>query len=187
MLSRFEFVTSAGNRIHHRSLDLQIIWDDIIGLATPFSETYSHERLFIWAGLITEDETLKSAGPQEARERAPQGLSIWLKDWQRRRVLERFELLADEKLNSRIWRVYASVKKTFGDVADSINRYLENNLSLDDCLQKIADAFCDSEAEFEYKQKGLAILMGSRKHQNEIGSIVTLPTAMLSMMLKRLI
>ena len=155
---RFEFVTSAGNRIHHRSLDLQIIWDDIIGLASPSGENYSHERLLLWAGLITGDETLKLGTVQTAKQKVPPALGIWLKDWRDGRVLEKFELLADEKLNSRIWRVYASVKKTFGDVADCIGSLLDDKLSLNNCLQNIADAFCDSEAEFDYKQKGLLIL-----------------------------
>jgi hypothetical protein len=35
---QFEFVTSNGNRINHRSLDLQIIWEDIDGIARPSDE-----------------------------------------------------------------------------------------------------------------------------------------------------
>ena len=50
---RFEFVTSSGNRINHRSLDLQIIWDDVIGIAKPSDEICSNERLRWWACLIT--------------------------------------------------------------------------------------------------------------------------------------
>ncbi|MBV9242892.1 MAG: hypothetical protein JO314_12885 [Acidobacteria bacterium] len=40
---QFDFVTASGNRINHRSLDLQIIWDDIQGIASPRSEEYPLE------------------------------------------------------------------------------------------------------------------------------------------------
>jgi len=81
-----------------------------------------------------------------------------LKAWNDKAILSQFDMLADERLNARIWRVYASVNKTFGAVADAIKDLLNVDQSLDQCLQNIADAFCDSEAEFDYKQKGLAIL-----------------------------
>jgi len=81
---------------------------------------------FIWAGLITQDET-SSAGPQEAGKKTPQrpllcGLRM------AREGAGAVQTLLLTKLNSRIWRVYA-VSKTFGGIAGSIKRYLENNLS----------------------------------------------------------
>ena len=38
---QLEFVTSKGDRINRRSLDLQIIWDDIVGIAKPLDSSYS--------------------------------------------------------------------------------------------------------------------------------------------------
>jgi len=154
----FEFVTSAGNRIHHRSLDLQIIWDDIVAVARPAENNYSHERLVTWAAMLTEDKSLTTLSAADVSIKVPEALERWLKAWNEKAILSQFDLLADERLNARIWRVYASVNKTFGAVADAIKDLLNVDQSLDQCLQNIADAFCDSEAEFDYKQKGLAIL-----------------------------
>lgn len=155
---RFEFVTSAGNRIHHRSLDLQIIWDDIVAVARPSENNYSHERLITWAAMLTGDKSLSSLPSSDIEIKVPEALERWLKAWNEHAILSQFDLLSDERLNARIWRVYASVNKTFGAVADAIKDLLNVDQTLEQCLQNIADAFCDSEAEFDYKQKGLAIL-----------------------------
>jgi hypothetical protein len=46
---KIEFVTSKGDRINRRSLDLKIIWDDIEGVAKPVGTVYSAARLTDWA------------------------------------------------------------------------------------------------------------------------------------------
>ena len=46
---QIEFVTTRGDRINRRSLDLKIIWDDIEGIAKPSAELYPTERLTQWA------------------------------------------------------------------------------------------------------------------------------------------
>ena len=155
---RFEFITSAGNRIHHRSLDLQIVWEDIVAVARPVENNYSHERLVTWAAMLTGDKSLTTLSASDVDVKVPEALERWLKAWNEKGILSQFDQLADERLNARIWRVYASVNKTFGAVADAIRDLLNVDQTLDQCLQNIADAFCDSEAEFDYKQKGLAIL-----------------------------
>jgi hypothetical protein len=157
----FEFITSSGNRIDHRSLDLQMIWSDVTGIAKPSSNGYSQDRLLMWASLLTGDPDLVAMNVTSARKAVPEALIIWLREWQEASILEKFESLADERLNSRTWRVYASVKKTFGAVADAIEKLASNNSTYDRCLQEIADAFCDSESEFDYKRKGLVILEGT--------------------------
>jgi hypothetical protein len=41
---RIEFVTTKGDRINRRSLDLKIIWDDIEGVTKPSSVLYADGR-----------------------------------------------------------------------------------------------------------------------------------------------
>lgn len=173
----FEFVTSSGNRINRRSLDLQIIWDDIIGIAKPSGEICSSERLLVWASLITGNSMLGSLENSEGRMAAVEALTDWLAEWEGARLLQQFDVLSDENLNARVWRSSANVKKTFGVVAESVTSVIKNSISLDQCLQSIADVFSDSEDEFENKKNDLVILQnitrGAAK-RNEITAYLSL-------------
>lgn len=155
---QYEFVTSSGNRINHRSLDLQIIWDDIVGVAKPLSEFYSPERLLTWAKIITGNAGLKSIDRSEDRLLIVDSLSGWLAGWNESRTLQEFDALPDEHLNAGIWRTAANLRKSFGAMADIIALLGKNDLSLDKCLQGIADLFSDAETEFENKKGDLRVL-----------------------------
>jgi len=170
---QFEFVTSSENRINHRSLDLQIIWEDIVGIAPPSDEGYSNERLLGWVARLTNDDSLRTLKNTDAQAR----LIEWLRDWQKTRLIERFDLLPDEKLNSKLWRIALNVKKTFGVVADSIENLQQERVKLDICLQTIADVFADSEEEFESKMKDLDLLavgIGRLAERDKISTYLTL-------------
>ncbi|MFN0278427.1 MAG: DUF6079 family protein [Pyrinomonadaceae bacterium] len=155
---QFEFVTSSENRINHRSLDLQIIWEDIVGIARPSGDVYSGDRLLMWASLLTADSSLNTLKPTEARLKVIDILSDWLKEWRKDNIVVQFDALPDEKLNSKLWRTASSVKKTFGSIAETVDGLLKENVTLDKCLQTIADVFADSEDEFESRQKDLTKL-----------------------------
>lgn len=156
---QFEFVTFSGNRINHRSLDLQIIWDDIAGLARPYAENYTGSRLREWAVLLTGKSNIRSLDSTEDRRIVVDALSEWLSEWRGARVLENFETLSDETLNSSIWRIAANLKKTFGAMADYIDALIKNTMPLDECIQNIVDLFSDSDAEFEKKRNDLDALV----------------------------
>ena len=155
---QFEFVTSSGNRINHRSLDLQIIWDDIAGIAKPTGDAFSSERLRTWAVLITGNSQIKSLGRSEDRLLIIDALTEWLSAWHEDQILEKFEALPDENLNSSIWHVATNLRKTFGAVATSIDELTQNLIPLDQCLHDLADLFSDSESEFEKRKTELAVL-----------------------------
>lgn len=155
---QFEFITSNGNRINHRSLDLQIIWDDIIGVARPLEEAYSSERLLSWAKIITGNAGLRSIDRNEDRLLIIDSLSGWLSGWNESRTLAKFDELPDEHLNAGIWRTAANLRKSFGAMAGIIDALAKNDLSLDKCLQSIADLFSDSESEYENKKGDLRVL-----------------------------
>ena len=170
---QFEFVTSSENRINHRSLDLQIIWEDIVGIARPSEEAYSNERLLRWAVLLTGDTSLKTLRNSDAAVR----LSDWLGEWRKARLIERFDMLPDEKLNSKLWRIAANVKKTFGAAAEAVDNLLQEKVQLDNCLQSIADIFADSEEEYESKKKDLDALgecIGRLAERDKINTYLTL-------------
>ncbi len=155
---QFEFVTFSGNRINHRSLDLQIIWDDIAGIAKPFTEVYTSNRLREWAKLITGNAAIRSLDAADDRKVIVEAMSVWLEEWKSARILEKFETLSDENLSAAIWRIAANLKKTFGGVAECIEAFTRNEMPLDECIHNIAEMFSDSESDFEKKKKDLDVL-----------------------------
>jgi hypothetical protein len=155
---QIEFVTTQGDRINRRSLDLKIIWDDIEGVALPSTQIYSAEKLAQWAKLLTGDQTLGSIEIPEERQRVEKALNIWLRDWQSARLLERFSELPDEILNTKIWRLASLAEKSFGAVATSVSAALDNSITLDECLHRVVDAFSDSEEEFFSRTRDLVVL-----------------------------
>lgn len=138
-----EFVTSKGDRINQRSLDLKIIWDDIIGLARPQESAYSPKKLVKWAAAITGDEGIKELSSDADYHLVRDGLAKWLEDWDAARILARFNALPEESLNTRIWRSVGRSSKTLGAAAALIRKTLENSIPLEECLGRISESFMD--------------------------------------------
>ena len=155
---QIEFVTTKGDRISRRSLDLKIIWDDIEGVALPTATSYSRDRLTHWAKVLTSSDTFTSIDLPEDSERVVKALQIWLSDWQKARLLERFGGLPDEILNTKIWRLSLLAEKTFGSVATTVASVLDESITLEEGLHRIADAFSDSEEEYFERAKDLVVL-----------------------------
>ncbi len=155
---QIEFVTSKGDRINRRSLDLKIIWEDIVAVARPTETSYSAKKLALWASMLTGDESIKSIDRQEDRNALNEVFTKWLNNWKENDVLNRFNEIPDEVLNTRIWRIAARLTKTYGSVAESVEALLANSISVDEALARIADAFSDSETEFKQCSSELVVL-----------------------------
>ena len=155
---RIEFVTSKGDRINRRSLDLKIIWDDIEGIAKPSSVVYADKRLTEWARLITGITSFQSIDQPSDRQAVKIALENWLSNWQSERLLEQFSNLPDEILNTKIWRMATYTEKTFGAVAAAAAAILDDSVSLEEGLHRVADSFSDSEKEFAVRRGELVIL-----------------------------
>jgi Family of unknown function (DUF6079) len=145
---KIEFITAKGDRINRRSLDLKIIWDDIIGISSPLTHLYASNVLTDWAKVLTGDNSFRTIDDPADCEKITRVLENWLAEWKSRRLLERFEELSDDVLTTKIWRISTTVQKTFGTIAASIQSLLEGGISLEECLQRIVDAFSDSREEF---------------------------------------
>lgn len=153
-----EFVTSNDDRISHRSLDLKLIWDDIVGIAAPGDAGYSVERLLTWASLVTGNTSIRSLKTASDREMVLEGLRSWQIKWCERSIAARFDELNDELLNTRIWRITKTATRAFVTVSEAITAMIEQNIGLEDCLQRIADAFSDSDIKFENFSRELFIV-----------------------------
>lgn len=155
---QIEFVTTHGDRINRRSLDLKIIWDDIEGVAKPSSVVYSDERLTDWARILTASDEFASICQTNDREMVLKTLEIWLVDWKAGATLNRFAEIPDEILNTKIWRLAVRVEKTFGVVAATLGGIFDKSISLEEALHRVADAFNDSEKDFLAATKDLIVL-----------------------------
>jgi len=155
---QIEFVTTKGDRITRRSLDLKIIWDDIEGIALPSGASYPSERLTQWAKILTAADTFSSIDLPEDCVAVKKAFHEWLAGWQKARLLERFSELPDEILNTKIWRLSLLADKTFGSVATTVASVLDESITVDEGLHRIADAFSDSEEEYFERAKDLVVL-----------------------------
>lgn len=156
---RIELVTLTGDRISRRTLDLKLRWDEIAGVARAATLQHSAEELTAWARLLTGQEQLASIAEPEAREVVRAALSEWLEQWRPGRLLEKYDALPDEGLTTRVWGVAQSVRKSFGAAADSIEELLADTISLEEGLQRVADAFGDSPEQFARHHEQLGKLI----------------------------
>ena len=75
---QIDFITSAGDRINRRSLDLQIIWDDITAVAKAVGTAHSSKKILPWAAIFAEKRDIRSLDSEGERQDAMAGLRIWL-------------------------------------------------------------------------------------------------------------
>lgn len=155
---QIEFVTSKGDRITRRSLDLKIVWDDIEGIAKPSSKAYSNKRLIDWANILLGTDQFRSLDTPEERQKIQTSLETWLKEWNSARMIERFNELPDEILNTRMWRLSINAEKTFGAVSETVKAASDGFITLDEALHRVADAFSDSDEEFFERTNDLVVL-----------------------------
>jgi hypothetical protein len=153
-----EFVTISGNRINRRSLDLKIIWDDIVGIAKPVESSSSSESLKRWAKLFLKDAPFESIDRPADREALASAFAEWAAEWDNAGILERFQELPEDILNVRIWSLAAKASKTFGAVVEQIRKAGAGTLPIEDCLDRVAEAFAGSEADFVERENELQIL-----------------------------
>ena len=155
---QIDFVTSKGDRINQRSLDLKIIWDDIVGVAKAAGAAVSAKKLARWAELISGNNDLKSIEDKAGRAALESALREWYTDWMKSRVLRRFDELPDDILNERIWVLASRCSKTLGATAENIKAALDGSISLEECLNRIADTFSDSEEQFQRAQSEFVVV-----------------------------
>ncbi len=154
---KVEFVTSSGDRINHRSLDLKIVWEDIVGVAQPSEVVFDDVNLKSWAQTLLESENIEVLDAAD-QQKTVEALSEWLDKWNQRAVGERFGELSDEILNTRIWYVSTRVEKSFGAAAKTVKSIVDEIISLEEGLQRIADTFFDSKEEFKARRDDLQSL-----------------------------
>jgi hypothetical protein len=153
-----EFVTATGNRINHRSLDLHVIWDDVIGIAKPTGKVYSTNQLLSWVRLLTSNPDIGSLTGEGSEALIRDSLESWEREWRSGKILADYDRLADESLTASSWRTAAAVHKSLGPVATFIRSYLDGDIELETCIESVAELFLGSESEFKKKTADLELL-----------------------------
>lgn len=153
-----EFVTTSGNRINQRSLDLKLIWEDIAGLAKPIETATSGEDLKLWAKLFVKDGSFVGFDRPADREILSGSLRSWIESWDQANVIERFSEIPEDRLYVGIWQVAARASKTFGPVVEKVRGAVEGSITLEECLGAVADSFSGSTEEFFRGEDGLVKL-----------------------------
>ncbi|MGI8812170.1 MAG: DUF6079 family protein [Pyrinomonadaceae bacterium] len=155
---QIEFVTTAGDRITRRSLDLQIIWSDIAGIARPLDSKYSAKKLIRWGAFFAGASGFRSLDDLADREMLRTAFLNWTAEWRRARVLEKFESVPDDVSTARVWNVAARSAKTLGSVAENMTSCLDGSISYEECLARIADVFLDQPDEMAKSSRQLELL-----------------------------
>ncbi|MEQ1765404.1 MAG: DUF6079 family protein, partial [Pyrinomonadaceae bacterium] len=144
-----EFVTSKGDRINQRSLDLRMIWDDIVGLARPQDSTYSTAKLTQWAKCFSNRADLVDIGIEGDLVKFREGAQVWLAEWDSARVLGHFNEVPEESLNTVIWKSVTRTSRTLGASASLLRKYLDGQSSVEECLGRVSETFQDEPERFE--------------------------------------
>jgi hypothetical protein len=152
---RLELVLENGERIGRRMLDLKLAWDEVKGVARSAALLHSAEELTEWARLLVRNESLASIAEPSARDVVRKELSKWLAEWRESKAIETFETLPDEALTTRSWRLASGVRRSYGAAADAVEAALANAISLEEGLQRAADAFADSTELFAERSRQL--------------------------------
>lgn len=148
-----DFVTTTGNRINRRSLDLKLVWDDLAAIAEPEIASYSKDELVAWARMLTGNEAIKTLSDEQF---VKESLNAWLKAWHEGAIEKHFEALEDDELTARIWRLAIVAIRPFASAAGAIEKLNDGSISLAESIRGIAADFADSEAEFERRRDELA-------------------------------
>lgn len=158
---RLEFITTNDDRISRRTLATSIDWGAIAGIARPAAIFQSTEELTAWAQMFVDqaaqiDErgasqlplTGNSISDTETRANLRDGLAAWLAVWHAQNILARFAELPDAALTTRASDLASAVSRSFNFCAEAIDAALAGEITLEEGLQRVADAFINSPAKF---------------------------------------
>ncbi len=117
-----------------------------------------------WACLLTGAESL---GAESSREEVSAALAAWVGEWRGRGLRQKFELLPDWCLTTRVWKTDADVRKSFGRAGAAVEAALVGKATLASALRHVAEAFGHSRERFALRSRALEDLKGFVESQPE--------------------
>jgi hypothetical protein len=147
-----EFVTTRGDRINGRSLDLKIAWNDVAGIALPRSAAYSKEKLLRWGRLLAANDAITSLDDPDERSAILSAMVDISADWAKQNPISLIERVPDSSLNTAVWRSLERTKDDYSVVMQSIEEALFGTIDLEECLYRVGTLFGDNSEEFDAVQ-----------------------------------
>jgi len=148
-----EFVTTKGDHINGRSLDLKIDWDEISGISRPRSATYSEEKLLRWARLISASDAISSLEIPEERSVVLSALVDLSADWTKRNPLLMVDNVPETALTTAVWRSMNKTKANYSVMMECIEEAMVGTIDLEECLHRLSMQFGDNPEEFDSVQE----------------------------------
>jgi hypothetical protein len=145
---RLELITTDGARLGRGAIAGVIDWTDVRGVARATAARLDDEALTEWARRLTGQNALASIATPGGRAEARAALTAWLEEWRAAAIGARCEHLPDDGLTLRAWKLVAAVRRTFGVVAEAVAAACADAISLEESLQRVADAFGNAPEQF---------------------------------------
>jgi hypothetical protein len=142
------FVTSEGQQIGGRSIDLKLDWQSIKGICLPKQLGAPPEKLLEWARVISGESEIKSLNDPEDRSRVLEGLVEISAQWERRNPFSEFAQISDCAINTQIWRHASRTWDEYAAMARNVDEALLGNITLEECLERVRAGFNDRPTLF---------------------------------------
>ncbi len=155
---RIELVGAAGERTSRRELDRPLRWDEIKGVAPARSSRLGEAEASEWVRRLTGRTGLVLTSAPETRETIRKALSDWLQRWGTLRLGDSFDALPGAALTTRAWKMRSSVQKHFGAAAAAVRSALEGEITFEEAVERVADAFRGDAERFESVARELEAL-----------------------------
>lgn len=126
-----------------------------------------------WARLLAGSESPATSnagdasGAEAAQEEICAALAAWVGEWRQSGLRQKFELLPDWCLTTRVWKTETEVRKSFGRAAAVVEAALVGRGTLASALRHVADAFGHSRERFALRARALEDLKGFIESQPE--------------------
>jgi hypothetical protein len=121
------------------------------------------EEAVEWARLLTGEESLAAS----AQEEVGAALKSWVGEWRECGLRQKFELLPDWCLTTRVWKIEGEVRKSFGRAAAAIEAALAGKGTLASALRHVSESFGNSRERFTLRSRALGALKGFVESQAE--------------------
>ena len=168
-----EFVTSKGDHINGRSLDLKVDWDHISGISLPRSATYSQEKLLRWGRLISASDAISSLDVPEERSVVLSALVDLSADWAKRNPLLMVEKVSETALTTKVWRSMSKTKANYSVMMECIEEAMVGTIDLEECLHRLCTQFGDNPEEFDSVQEAASMCEQFASSHDQRGMIKT--------------
>ena len=145
---RVDLVNRRGARLGRGTIGGTIDWPEVLGLVRAAEPLRNAATLTEWARRLTNDETLASIATADGQADVRAALGLWLEDWRAHAIVQRVEQLPDSGLTLRVWRLLKHMRRTFSVAAEACAAALADAISLEEGLQRLADAFSSSPDQF---------------------------------------